>query len=175
MPKFYHITTTNKKENLKNKLTNKKILFFSKRNQYWYIIMHQYQDRCKYEIDIPTTCFTTSFQTKKKNSIFKLTIDNFAEYKKKYHKLGRGENMFHDNTNIIGADLTIIETHAFQNKHWRKCTGRKNSLIVSELFIWKIPPESTIKLINCKQGDGNLLDDGNLLGNIFEYNFPINS
>jgi hypothetical protein len=171
MPKFYHITTTDKPQDLKKYFIEGRMLFFSKKNQYWYNILHHYEDRCKYEINIPTTSFTTSFQTKKKNSIFKLTVDNFMEYKKRLIAHGR-QYAFQDNPNIIGCDLTIIETQAFQKLHWRKCTIRKHWTIDSEMFIWKFPPNATLKLINCIKNDGNILGD---CQNIYKCNFPIYS
>jgi len=174
MPKYYHVAAdTDKPINFNDTFINDQNMYFSKKNSYWYAIMHQYEKRCKYELSIPSTHFTTSFNTKKPDSIFKVTIDNFDEYKKRFKKYGRGKNIFESNTNIIGIDATILESPKFLKEHWRKIHGRKNTLLVSELIIWKLPKSFDLQLINCLSKGGNLLDG--CTKRIYDCNFPIDS
>ena len=145
--------------------------------------MHQYPDRCKYEITIPATNFTTSFNTKKTNSIFKLTKNNLTEYKKMRKNHGRVITNL-ENKNIIGIDTTSVGrtyisvpcTRFKQNKKNKKTIKVKRmEHIDSELYIWKLPADFSIKLIYCKTNENpTALDKEGKKDDIYDYKIPIN-
>lgn len=116
MPKYYYIHRSIKKSNIENNFKDGKMLFFSKKNSFWYnfektigLDMGGYSE---YEISIPQKYFTYSLKPQKKTKILKLTPKNIEEFIKLHKNI---ENKYstpmalrdeYINKNFIGIDAT---------------------------------------------------------------------
>ena len=136
MPYYYHIHRGIKPCSLDNKFIENKPLFFSKKNSIWYNIEKEvskdYGGYRMYEIYIPSSRFTLSFNPKTKDKIVKITPDNIKEYHVHYPIF---DNM--KKRNIIGIDATLQDLN-----------GLYPQGTPPEGYIWKKPKDIKIKLIN---------------------------
>ena len=137
MPYYYHIHRGIKPCSLDNKFIKNRPLFFSKKNSIWYNIEKEiskdYGGYRMYEIYIPRTYFTLSFNPKTKNKILKITPDNIKEYNELYPHFPFINNM--KKSNIIGIDAT------------QDLNGLYSMGTPPEGYIWKKPKDIKIKLI----------------------------
>ena len=144
MPYYYHIHRGIKPCSLDNKFIKNRPLFFSKKNSIWYNIekkaSKEFGGYRMYEIYIPQTYFTLSFNPKTKDKIVKITLDNIKEYRE-LKVIPNGfypHYPFIDNIkkkrNIIGIDATLEHNEL-------RITG------LPEGYIWKKPKDIKIKLI----------------------------
>ena len=118
MPKYYHIHRGLEKSNIENKFENGKLLFFSKKNSFWYNyeieISKDYGGYIIYEIDISPKIFTYSFKPKRKNTILKINKSNMN----KYLDIKRPDLIkLMKQNNIIGVDAT---TKLFNKKNFNQ-------------------------------------------------------
>jgi hypothetical protein len=140
MPKYYHIHRGLDKSELDTKFIEGLCLFFSKKDSGWYNfekdISKNYGGYSLYEIYIPSTRYTKSFNPTTKGKIVKITSINIKEYAE-LRKLYIGNIQFVDEMNkrnIIGIDATIEHKYAYIGG-W------------PEGFVWKKPSDIKIKLI----------------------------
>jgi hypothetical protein len=113
MPKYYHIHRGKKSSEIDTKFINGTSLFFSKKNSNWYNIEKEtskdYGGYHEYEIYIPSSLFTASFNPTTKNKIVKISKNNIKEYYALRMKYNRGSYYFIEEMkkrNIIGIDAT---------------------------------------------------------------------
>ena len=143
MPYYYHIHRGIEPSELENKFIKNKALFFSRKNSGWYNIekniSKDYGGYRIYEIYIPSSRFSFSFNPKRKGKIVKITKDKINEYKDLHNKNGLySHNLFFDTMKkrgIIGIDATLEDKDLY-------ITGPP------EGYIWKKPKDIKIKLIN---------------------------
>ena len=118
MPKYYHIHRSIKRSNIENNFKDGKMLFFSKKNSFWYNfektigLEDGYGGYSEYEISIPQKYFTYSLKPQKKNKILKLTpknIEDFIRLHKNIENKYNSPKVLRDeyiNKNFIGIDAT---------------------------------------------------------------------
>lgn len=144
MPKYYHIHRGTKPSKVDKKFIEGQSLFFSKKNSTWYNIEKEiskekeYGGFYEYEIYIPATRFTTSFNPRTKNKIVKITHKNIDEFISLIMHQYKNRNLFIEEMkrrNIIGIDATSD----FMYKYVHITGGPP------EGFIWKKPTD--IKII----------------------------
>jgi hypothetical protein len=140
MPKYYHIHKGKKMSSIGNSFIKNKELYFSKKDSSWHNIEKEiskdHGGYHEYEIYIPLTLFTTSFNPTTKNKIVKISKNNIEEYcalRKKYNKIIFIEEM--KKRNIIGIDATTDMMYKYS------IDGPP------EGFIWKKPKGIKIKYV----------------------------
>ena len=123
MPVYYHISLETKHNIYKNfskNLSNKKLLFFSKKNSFWYNLWKSDETSyAVYKITIPEKLYTTSFNPLKKK-IVRITKDNIDEFIKFDNQLGLSKlrNIeFLRKRNIIGIDANTEIVKKYPIKH----------------------------------------------------------
>jgi hypothetical protein len=141
MVKYYHIHRGINKSNIEKSFINNKPFFFSRKNSFFYNfevnISEEYNGYRLYEIYIPNTLFTTSFNPKSKNKIVKVrkhNLEKYIELKEKY----KGHDKFiveMNKRNIIGIDYNI--------KKW----NYKDTYGPPEGYIWSKPNDIIITCI----------------------------
>lgn len=140
MPKFYHIHRGIESSSLEKKFIKNSILFFSKKNSGWYNIEKDisinYNGYRVYEIYIPKTRYTFTFNPRTSGKIVKITVENIGEYIKLKNKYKNYNTFIKEmqKRNIIGIDATIEHIDAY-------ITGPP------EGYIWKKSIDVTIRLI----------------------------
>ena len=140
MPKYYHIHRGLQPSKLETEFVKGWVLYFSKKNSQWYNVEKEiskdYGGYRIYEIYIPSSKFTTSFNPTTKGKIVKITPKNLKEYvelRKEY----KGSIYFVDEMkkrNIIGVDATINHKDAYIGG-W------------PEGYFWEKPSDIKIKLV----------------------------
>jgi hypothetical protein len=139
MPYFYHISRGIQQNSLDNGFIKGEALFFSKKDSFWYKVerqigMNHFGGYKIYEIFIPSTAYTTSFNPRTPK-IVKITKNTLKEYIKKYQSLGNYGVMIElQKRGLIGVD----------------CTDFKTNMSPEEGFIWEMPLGATIQLIETK-------------------------
>ena len=142
MPKYYHIHRGTDKSDIDTKFINNKLLYFSKKNSFWYNTELEiskddyYKGYSIYEITIPRKLFTYSFNPKKPK-IVKINKNNIEEYKKLISKKNFIEEM--TKKNIIGIDANLPDSNEYLNKTILKTPP--------EGYIWKTHKDIKIKKI----------------------------
>ena len=123
MPVYYHIsfeTKYNIHKNFSKNLNNKKLLFFSKKNSFWYNLWKSDgTSYALYKITIPEKLYTTSFNPRKKK-IVRITKDNVDEFIRLDSQLGNNKlrNIeFLRKRNIIGIDANTEIVKNYPIKH----------------------------------------------------------
>jgi len=149
MPKYYHIHRGTKRSTVEKKFIKNYPFFFSKKQSGWgwynceKKISEDYGGYIEYEIDIPASRFTTSFNPRTKNKIVKITKENIKEYETLRIKQCKGNrSLFIEEMikrNIIGIDATT----KLMMKYFHVSGGWP------EGFIWKKPNDIKIKSVKC--------------------------
>jgi hypothetical protein len=146
MPKYYHIHRGTAPSELEKGFTKNRPLFFSKKNSRWYDIEQNiskdYGGYRMYEIYIPKTRFTTSFNPKTAGKIVKITKNNIKEYFQLRDNY-KGNNSYIDELkirNIIGVDATLEHKDKDKDKD-------KDNYGPPEGYVWQKPADIKIKLV----------------------------
>lgn len=124
MPVYYHIHRSIKKSNIENNFKEGQMLYFSKKNSFWYnieknIALDGYNGYSEYKITIPQKYFTYSLNPKSKNKILKLTPKNIEKFIKLHLNLLKSKKSLRDyfiNKKFIGIDATNENLYDFYSK-----------------------------------------------------------
>lgn len=125
---------------------------FQKKDSFWYNIeksigKDDYGGYIIYEVYIPKSLFTTSFNPKEKNKIVKITPDNINEFNDLLKKsIGKYRYYILKKRNIIGVDATA---NFIANRQFHKYLTSEEAItmITPEGYIWSFPKSIKIKKI----------------------------
>ena len=127
MPIYYHISLGDKfnvNKDFSKSLKNGKILYFAKKNSFWYNFWKKVGEDVKsyaiYKITIPEKLFTSSFHPKDEK-IVRITnknIKKYLEFSNEVSKLSKLRDIkFMQKNNIIGIDLNTQDVLDYPKKH----------------------------------------------------------
>jgi hypothetical protein len=149
MPKYYHIHRGTEPSTLEKKFIKNIPLFFSKKNSNWYNIekdiSKEYGGYRIYEIYIPSSRYTLSFNPTSVDKIVKITSYNINDYILLLNEHKNNRNNFIEEMkkrNIIGIDATIEHTYDKIKYKDAYFTGPP------EGYIWRKPSDIKIKLLS---------------------------